>query len=645
MKKRLKSWARTLSKLVLLVLCYFWVGAAYKAIYAQTHDITRLKKKVPLPYYQQEFLVDSLIHQTWVLGPDFAQFIGEMPNLIALMGGNPFNALAEYFSGREHALATLPDRYPRSLYAEAALSDASSFFSQTAALLNLFSERERPRQAMTVAGQNAGWVENPMPDFARTSELSLRLANDYPDSPHAPEALRRVAESEDRNGRPEEARALYRRIAMEYPRSEEAQAAAQALYQQAVSAGKWDEARSYKRQALAAMERLARDRHPGKAIPPSETVNLLGYHVDLTGLNLQLRALTEARSELELAQTGIGRLAGIKSLDEGVKGDLKRVRERTDHATSELWVADLFQKMDVGVPGPPPRPTEHDVTGRVVVEGKPLPGVQVQLVDDPDAQGGGGNRGMRLGPFAFTQPARFQATTDKDGAYRMTGVASGVYRLRAVYPLIVERRPIVPQGLGTDENEDQSVGRVRVEKQNVQLPDLRFKQGVQPDTFGEVPPQGTAVRLQWQPLPGATSYRAEVRSTFMFAPLFQSRTRGGGPRPGQFGRPISLWKSGKVTGSSVDCPLLELAPDQPAAARAAQYQYVITAFDAHGNEITHSSDPLGRFHLSPKAVAALLEQHPPTRLGPGGRRRRGFFGRPQRAPQQDRSRPGGGGDQ
>ncbi len=48
MAKRLKSWARTLTKLTLLVLGYFWIGAAYKLVYAQTHDPTRFHRRLPI---------------------------------------------------------------------------------------------------------------------------------------------------------------------------------------------------------------------------------------------------------------------------------------------------------------------------------------------------------------------------------------------------------------------------------------------------------------------------------------------------------------------------------------------------------------------------------------------------------------------
>lgn len=628
MKKRLKSWARTVGKLLLLVLCYFWIGAAYKAVYAQTHDITRLKKKVPLPYYQQEFLVDSILHQTWILGSDFQQFIGELPNLAALVSGNPFSRLADYFARRERELATLPDRYPRSLYAEAALADASAFFSGSASLLNMLGERERPRQGFTAGGRGGEWQESAVPDFSRQTELSLRLANEYPDSPQAPPALKRVAEFDEQNGLPEEAQALYRRIAMEYPRSEEAEAAAQALYTRAVARGDWESARSFKLQALASAERRAREQHAGRALPAAETVNLLGLHVDLSGLNLQLRALAEARSELELAQSGAGRLRAMGGLDDRVREDLRRVRERLDRTTSELWVADFFRKLEVGVPGPPPRPKEHAVQGRVEVDGMVLPGVQVQLADLPRNAAGMGQR-FQGGPFAFLAPARFRAVTDSRGRYRISGVPSGEYLLRALYPFCPAAaggEPVIPIGLaegGGSRGTGAEGGAVRVEDRALSLPPLRFRRAVRTVTFGETPPEGSALRLRWEAFPQAAAYRVEVRPTAMMAGLFRSRLKAPeGLPPGRLPEAVSLWKSRPVSGTSVDCPLMELAPDAPQAARAAQYQYVVRALDARGAELTRSAWPLGRFHLSPRAVAALLELHPPARRSPG---RRGLF--------------------
>ena len=124
MLRRLKSWFRTSAKLSLLILGYFWLGAAYKLIYAQTHDVSRFKGRIPIPYYQQQFILDALLSQTWIFGPDFRNYIGELPSLGALVNTNTQAALADYCRSREKQLNDVVDRYPYSLFAEEALDDA-----------------------------------------------------------------------------------------------------------------------------------------------------------------------------------------------------------------------------------------------------------------------------------------------------------------------------------------------------------------------------------------------------------------------------------------------------------------------------------------------------------------------------------------
>jgi hypothetical protein len=169
---------------------------------------------------------------------------------------------------------------------------------------------------------------------------------------------------------------------------------------------------------------------------------------------------------------------------------------------------------------------------------------------------------------------------------------------------------------------------VRVEDKTVAVPELRFHRGVRTLVYGEAPPQGNAVRLRWEPVPGAAGYGVGVSCVPWMAVGFRSRMAGsqnanqnGNP---QFGA-VRLWRNARVTDTFADCPLLELAPDQPAAANQMQYQYRITALDASGQMMTRSAYPLSQFHLSSAAVAALLKEKPPRRFVPGEGRGRGPF--------------------
>ncbi len=622
MLRRLRSWARTLTKLVLLVLGYIWIGGAYKLAYAQLHDLNRFRSNLPISYYQQQFILDALLQQTWVFGPDFKDYIGVLPNLGTLAsviaGGNPQAVLADYLREREQQLSTLPDRYPHSLFADEALQDAY-LFSQGAALMGMIGAREQPRTLVATRTEGGRWRTTGMPDLNRASLLSRRLADQFPDSPAAPQALLRVAQSTQN---PRERQELYRRLAAEYPGASEAEQASNALYDAARSEGKMDEAREYRRRALRAAEQSARERFPGKALPARTTLTLLGFRVDLSLLELQLQRPPIARTFLAEAQRDVERLRSIPAMEEPDRDRLSDQRSRLERARSELWVSDLFQTLKVGVPGPPPRPREYTVSGRALLGEKPLPGVEV-LLAEREFRGGGMEALGQLGQV------RHRAVTDRRGAFRVPGVPAGEYRVVAVYPAqpeVAGGAPVVP--VAAADTKDAIPEKLVLTDRALSLPPLRFEAALRSRTFGEVDAVGAAVPLEWETYPGAAAYRVEV------VPAHQTGAYQGRVPPDrrqEFFRNPVLWEA-KSSEPRAECPLLPLAPDVPQMAQMAQYEYRVTALDAGGRELARSVPALGRFNLSTKARAKLMELKPPVRQG--GQRRRGPRFGPRQGEQQ-----------
>jgi hypothetical protein len=138
---------------------------------------------------------------------------------------------------------------------------------------------------------------------------------------------------------------------------------------------------------------------------------------------------------------------------------------------------------------------------------------------------------------------------------------------------------------------------------------------------------GKALRLEWEKWPGAVTYEVRVLPVRDLRSGFEKRVPE--EKRDEFKRDPVLWSQADLKETQAECPLLNLAPDQPPTVLAAQYEYQVTAYDAKKQPLATNSRPLSRFYLSPAARETLLKQKPPVRGGP--RRRRG-----PRAPQRPR---------
>jgi hypothetical protein len=461
-----------------------------------------------------------------------------------------------------------------------------------------------------------------VPNTERAVQLSRRLADTYPESSQAATALFRVAEAEAQAGRKPQSLAVYRRVLSEYPHSDQTEAAAEALSRAARDAGKLEQARNFKRQALRAAEYTAREQFPGKALPAKSTLSVMGFRIDLSGLELQLNRVSPARELAAIADREAARLGSIRALDQNLKNDLKDRRERLEEVRNELWVADMFEAVKVELPGLAPRAREFPVSGSVQFEGRPLEGVEVVLA--------GGGQDLRVRRFSRqpeTGPATFRAVTDRRGRYTITGVPAGSYFVAMLFPVTSPSGVLIqPDGVAPLPEYDFSLP-VVVDDQPVKLPPLTFRRALVTRTFGELPPVGKALRLEWEKWPGAVTYEVRVLPVRDLRSGFEKRVPE--EKRDEFKRDPVLWSQADLKETQAECPLLNLAPDQPPTVLAAQYEYQVTAYDAKKQPLATNSRPLSRFYLSPAARETLLKQKPPVRGGP--RRRRG-----PRAPQRPR---------
>ena len=216
------------------------------------------------------------------------------------------------------------------------------------------------------------------------------------------------------------------------------------------------------------------------------------------------------------------------------------------------------------------------MTGRVLLDDRPLPDVQVVLA--PPA----GDRPLGLGAEEMLARLPHRAVSDGTGAYRIPGVPSGQY---AVFLLFPTRAPaaggsaVVPVSAsvspgaptGSEEAKQESRLVVKVEKAPVTLPPLRFARAVGSRSFGELDPAEGGLPLEWDPWPGTAAYQVRVVPAPWMEGAFDHRVPA--QRRDDFHHNPVLWTSGKVTGPRALVPLLSLAPDHPAQAlRFVQYQ-------------------------------------------------------------------------
>jgi hypothetical protein len=205
-------------------------------------------------------------------------------------------------------------------------------------------------------------------------------------------------------------------------------------------------------------------------------------------------------------------------------------------------------------------------------------------------------------------------------------VPAGAYLVATLFPAqLADGRILQPEGVKPLPETDFPQP-VTVDDGPLTLPDLRLRRALPTRTFGEAPPVGNAVRLEWEAWPGATRYEVKVLPSRDLRSQFDKRVPEENRE--EFRQDPVLWSRADVLETHVDCPLLPIAPDVPPQVLAVQYEYWVTAYDAAGKALATNSRPLSRFYLSPAAREAMLKQKPPVR--DGGRRKR-------RAPEKSKS--------
>lgn len=590
MNRRLKAVLLGLLQAACLAYGYIWLGGVYKLSYALSHDVSRLKTKLPqLPYYQQQFLLDSLLQQTWVYGNDFSEFVGPLPSLAALFGANPAGALADYCAARTTQLSEFPSRHPGSIYSDAAL-DAGYQYARAAAFLGLLGARTQPSRAVArpIGGR---WRPVGLPDFASAAALSGRLADEYPESVLAPGALARRAEGQMDAGRLKDGLKLFTRVGQEYPNSAEAERAANALYAGAAAAGNYPQMREFRERAVRAAAASGRELSATGRLSSASSVAILGYQVDLSEIQLRLRQVFEATEHAALARSEIARLSGLEELNDDARSELETASRRASRVGDHLWVERLFKRLELPVPGEPPAPPAGTVTGRVTLGTKPLPEIEVALAQR--------NTFARSGSDALSilRSIPFRGRTDRVGRYVIRGVPAGEYRPLLLFDTLKNGRPIVPNSTVSP--------MIRVEPGNQELPDTRFEFALKTRSYGELNADGGEVSLTWDPEPGAATYEVGVYAAPEMFGAFRRRFRSVGFQAMRRRR-FALWQSARVSGTSAGCPVGALAPDDARVAPLVSYEYVVRALNSEGVVLLESARPLSRFTLGAAARVEML---------------------------------------
>jgi hypothetical protein len=271
--------------------------------------------------------------------------------------------------------------------------------------------------------------------------------------------------------------------------------------------------------------------------------------------------------------------------------------------------------LEAGTPGVPPKAREFPVQGRILLNGKAVPGAGVALRP--------GTAGTRPDPQSVRGEIVYRAVADKDD-YLIPAVPSGSYRPALLYPVHPTRTStdvLVPIADG----DSAFPTRFDVGAAPVTLPDARLRIGLRTSTFGEVSHVDERIVLRWEAWPGAADYRIEVLPS-AGARFYHDRVPND-QRDAFHAHPV-LW-AGTTTSTEIGCPLKEVAPDRDSiqSAAIAVYQYQVTALDSAGNVLAQSAWPMSRFILEGKTRALMLSKPPPEPAEPQDRPRRRRFGR------------------
>ncbi|MDH4179966.1 MAG: tetratricopeptide repeat protein, partial [Armatimonadota bacterium] len=293
-------------------------------------------------------------------------------------------------------MKALLERYPNSIWADNAQFEIARYWRRQPAV--------PPWLVMSYrAGERAPtqrWVRE---DVARASQEFQKLVDRYPDSPFAPLALSQRALIGLNMLDFDLSRTSYERLVAYYPRAPEAHDAGIRLSAAYRREGDFQKAL---RAADAAAEVAAWDLQGEALLAAARAAQRLGRE-DLSRDRYR-RARAAALLAVERATKG------HKSPSRLLKGEL------FDRSNAVMQACE--DAMSGNAAAPPPQPAATEVVGRIVKDGRGLPGVRVAL--GVSAAGNGLPSPFREGPAV-------SATTDDEGAFQLNPVLAGQYRVAA----------------------------------------------------------------------------------------------------------------------------------------------------------------------------------------------------------------------
>ncbi|UCC67365.1 MAG: hypothetical protein JSV79_09550 [Armatimonadota bacterium] len=390
--RRWVSAARSAVLLILLLSGYIAAGAGYKVAYGIRHE-RDLGYRARL-WYQQQFRCYGPLPVAWMLGPAFPLYVqAEVGRDIPLAGPGTAGSWTAVDLSRMRALL---ERYPNSIWADNAQFEMARYWrGQPAALPWLVISCRAGERAPTQR-----WMRE---DAARASQEFQKLVDRYPDSPFAPLALSQRAFIGLNMLDFDLPRTSYERLVADYPRAPEAYDAGMRL------------AAAYRREgefqkALAAADTAA---------------EVAAWDIQAEALLAAARAAQHlGREDLSRDRYRRARAAALRAVERATRGHKSPSRllkgELFDRSNAVIQACE--HAMSGNAASPPPKPAATEVVGRIVKDGRGLPGVRVAL--------GASAAGDGL-PSPFHQGPAVSATTDDEGAFQLSPVLAGQYRVAA----------------------------------------------------------------------------------------------------------------------------------------------------------------------------------------------------------------------
>jgi tetratricopeptide (TPR) repeat protein len=390
--RRWMSLVRGAALVVAILVVYVASGAVYKVAYGIGHE-RELANRARL-WYQLQFRGYGPLPVAWMFGPAFPLYVqAELGSDLPVGGGTTGTLWTPVDISQ---MEMLLERYPKSIWADNAQFEVATYKRRRTGgrpwlVIGCEADGRQPRRT---------WVRE---DVAGALEEYQRLVDDYPESPFAPLALSQRALIGLSLLDFELPRSSYERMLRDYPEDAEAYDAGMSLSALYQREGEWEKAL----QAADIAAKVALWDVAGEAL-------------------LAAAQAAEGAGEEEISRDRYARAreAAHDAVDRAVKGEKRPTR---------LTKGDLFERSnavmrvcDAALSGEPRpvsvAPAGTEIVGRILKDDRGLPGVRVAIGAAP------GPTGM---PSPFVSGPAASATTDAEGAFRLTSVPPGEYGFAA----------------------------------------------------------------------------------------------------------------------------------------------------------------------------------------------------------------------